>query len=124
MLSPSSLRLIGTASSRSLLASRALPSVTALAFPRHVSTTPTPPSTPVTPAPAAPVAPAKQYSPLTIKIVQGLAKLMGGNSQASTAIRVTGILYDRCAEIVETEEAFIAEGESCCTSSIEGNPLW
>ncbi|PWN94724.1 hypothetical protein FA09DRAFT_283404, partial [Tilletiopsis washingtonensis] len=48
----------------------------------------------LSPSPRAP----RQYSPLTVRLVEGLARVMGYNSTTSTAIRVTSDLYDECAQ--------------------------
>ncbi|KAK4701995.1 cytochrome b pre-mRNA-processing protein 3, partial [Phenoliferia sp. Uapishka_3] len=53
-------------------------------------------------------APSK-YSPTTVKLVTGLAKLFGYNSQTSTAIRTASDYYDRCAERGELEAPFFYE---------------
>ncbi|EPQ28070.1 uncharacterized protein PFL1_04397 [Pseudozyma flocculosa PF-1] len=55
---------------------------------------------------APPALPKKSYSPFTVSVVKGLAKLMGYNSLSSTAIRVTSDLYDRCAERAHVERNF------------------
>ncbi|PWY97367.1 hypothetical protein BCV70DRAFT_202949, partial [Testicularia cyperi] len=57
-------------------------------------------------SPSAPPPSEKPYSPITVAVVKGLAKLMGYNSTTSTAIRVTSDLYDRCAERAHVERNF------------------
>ncbi|SPC66246.1 related to CBP3 - mitochondrial protein required for assembly of cytochrome bc1 complex [Ustilago sp. UG-2017b] len=57
-------------------------------------------------SPSAPPPSEKPYSPVTVAIVKGLAKLMGYNSLTSTSIRVTSDLYDRCAERAHVERNF------------------
>ncbi|KAJ9475374.1 Protein CBP3, mitochondrial [Pseudozyma hubeiensis] len=57
-------------------------------------------------SPSAPPLSKKPYSPITVSIVKGLAKLMGYNSLTSTSIRVTSDLYDRCAERAHVERNF------------------
>lgn len=57
-------------------------------------------------SPSAPPPSEKGYSPATVAIVKGLAKLMGYNSLTSTSIRVTSDLYDRCAERAHVERNF------------------
>ncbi|KAM0754906.1 hypothetical protein T439DRAFT_321965 [Meredithblackwellia eburnea MCA 4105] len=52
---------------------------------------------------------AQKYSPTTVKLVTGLAKLFGYHSQTSTAIRTTSDFYDRCAERGEIEAPFFYE---------------
>lgn len=53
----------------------------------------------------------KQYNPITVSLVKGVAKLMGYNSTTSTAIRVSSDLYDRCAERTDVERDFWYKGE-------------
>lgn len=57
-------------------------------------------------SPSAPPPSKEPYSPVTVAIVKGLAKLMGYNSLTSTSIRVTSDLYDRCAERAHIERDF------------------
>ncbi|TKY90359.1 hypothetical protein EX895_000357 [Sporisorium graminicola] len=57
-------------------------------------------------SPSAPPPSKEPYSPVTVAIVKGLAKLMGYNSLTSTSIRVTSDLYDRCAERAHVERNF------------------
>ncbi|SPO30334.1 related to CBP3 - mitochondrial protein required for assembly of cytochrome bc1 complex [Ustilago trichophora] len=57
-------------------------------------------------SPSAPAPSKEPYSPVTVAIVKGLAKLMGYNSLTSTSIRVTSDLYDRCAERAHVERNF------------------
>lgn len=57
-------------------------------------------------SPSAPPPAKEPYSPVTVAIVKGLAKLMGYNSLTSTSIRVTSDLYDRCAERAHVERNF------------------
>jgi cytochrome b pre-mRNA-processing protein 3 len=60
----------------------------------------------LSPSPRAP----RQYSPLTVRLVEGLARVMGYNSTTSTAIRVTSDLYDECAQR-SVQDPFWHEGE-------------
>lgn len=82
-----------------------------------------PAATPPTPAPSRPAPTptptnlpgsnlpgASKYSPTTVKLVTGLAKLFGYHSQTSTAIRTASDYYDRCAERGEMEAPFFYEG--------------
>lgn len=57
-------------------------------------------------SPSAPPPSKEPYSPATVAIVKGLARLMGYNSLTSTAIRVTSDVYDRCAERAHAERNF------------------
>lgn len=57
-------------------------------------------------SPSAPPPSQKAYSPVTVALVKGLAKIMGYNSTTSTAIRVTSDLYDRCSERAHAERHF------------------
>lgn len=71
-----------------------------------------PPSVTPTNLPGSNLPGAGKYSPTTVKLVTGLAKLFGYNSQTSTAIRTASDYYDRCAERGELEAPFFYEGKS------------
>lgn len=68
-------------------------------------------STPQFPAPSDPFNPAPkpegtQYSESTKNLVRGVAKLMGYNSKATTAIRETGRMMRGIVTAVEKERSF------------------
>lgn len=52
----------------------------------------------------------KTYSPLTVKLITGLGKLLGYNLRTSNAITLTSDFYDRCANQFETEKDFWTKG--------------
>lgn len=60
--------------------------------------------------PNAPPVPS-QYSEVTKKLVFGLARLFGHDTRSSRAIRVTSDLYDRCAEVWDSDAEFWQRGE-------------
>lgn len=77
-----------------------------------------PPSDPFIeqPAPApgqvpSPARPAQEYSDTTKAVVRGVARLMGYNSKASTAIRETQRMMRGVVEAVERDRAFWYNGE-------------
>lgn len=76
------------------------------ASPKSSSTKPSPLLHTSQLSPSAPPPSEKPYSPFTVSLVKGLAKLMGYNSLTSTSIRVTSDLYDRCAERAHVERNF------------------
>lgn len=71
------------------------------------------PSSSMSASPLSPSAPPpRSYSPLTVKIVKGIATLLGYNRTSSMAIRVTSELYDRCAARADEEADFWYGSES------------
>lgn len=70
------------------------------------------------PAPSVPVATggltpnAAGYSDTTKAVVRGVARLMGYNSRASTAIRETGRMMRGVVESIERDRVYWYEGES------------
>ncbi|PWN25022.1 hypothetical protein BDZ90DRAFT_281998 [Jaminaea rosea] len=62
---------------------------------------------PTHPRPAKPPHPSA-YNEVTKKLVQGVAWMLGYNTQSSKAIRVTSDLYDRCAAVWDIERDFWA----------------
>ncbi len=69
------------------------------------------PVDPFNPAPAK-QKPAGEYSESTKNLVRGVAKLLGYNSKASTAIRETGRMMRGIVTAVEKERSFWYDGES------------
>jgi cytochrome b pre-mRNA-processing protein 3 len=63
-----------------------------------------------TPTAEKPGPPTKKYSDRTIKLVQGLARIMGYNSRTSTAIRETSRMMRGIVEAVERDSAFWYDG--------------
>jgi len=55
--------------------------------------------------------PASKYSPGTVKLVRGVAKILGYNSRTSTAIRETGRMMRGVVEAVEAERSFWYDSE-------------
>lgn len=89
-------------------------SVTACRMQRPSTPPPQQPHKPAHLSPLSPSAPPQRvggYSPLTVSLVKGLAKLMGYNSKTSTAIRVTSDLYDLAAQQSHFDEHFWHNGE-------------
>ena len=64
-----------------------------------------------TPTAEKPAPPPKKYSERTVRLVQGLARIMGYNSRTSTAIRETSRMMRGIVEAVERDSAFWYDGE-------------
>lgn len=95
--------------------------------------TPTPITTaPQFPAPSDPFNPSEapgaagykspQYSEGTKTLVKGVARIMGYNSKASTAIRETGRMMRGVVEAVEADRAFWYDSESASRSATSPPP--
>lgn len=79
-------------------------------------------SAPIFPAPANPFKPESsgpklEYSERTKGLVKGMAKLMGYNSRATTAIRATSRMVKGIVESVQRDNAFWYDGE--CPAVLE-----
>lgn len=62
-----------------------------------------------------------EYSDTTKAVVRGVARLMGYNSKASTAIRETGRMMRGVVESIERDRVYWYEGEQWCPGDHQGS---